>query len=75
MHPSDLELFTTKELVAELMRRKTFLGVIIHSESDFKAESWEGEKNFKVHFNSNLDAQQACCLLDTVAQRMHGGYG
>src|SRR5690349_21607573 len=30
VEPSELELYTSHELIAELMRRKTFLGVIVH---------------------------------------------
>jgi hypothetical protein len=71
MQPSDLELFTTKELVDELMRRTTFLGVVIHSEEELKNQKWSGERIFKVHFNSNLDAPQTCRLLDTVADYMN----
>ena len=69
MDLSALELFTTRELVAELMRRKTFLGVVVHSENELKGD-WEGERTFQVHFNSNLGATQASRLLDAVAQYM-----
>lgn len=70
MHPSDLELFTTKELIDELMRRKTFLGIVVHSEEELKDKSWSGERVFKVHFNSNLDSEQACRLLDAITDYM-----
>jgi hypothetical protein len=70
MEPSDLELYTTKELIAELMRRQTFLGVVVHSEGEFKNEDWGGARIFRVHFNDNLDAGQALRLLETVASRM-----
>src|SRR4051794_8628083 len=33
---NDLELFTTKELINELMQRKTFLGIVVHSEEELK---------------------------------------
>jgi len=69
MQPDPLELYTTGELVKELMRRKTFLGVIVHSEQELK-EAWKGERTFKVHFNSNLDRTQASRLLETVADYM-----
>jgi hypothetical protein len=69
MHPAAIELCTTGELVDELMRRKTFLGVVIHSEQELKGE-WPGEGTFQVHFNDNLDASQASRLLDAVAQYM-----
>ncbi len=70
MHPADLELFTTKELVGELMRRKTFLGVVVHSEQELKDKAWTGERVFKVHYNSNLDSEQACRLLDAITDYM-----
>jgi hypothetical protein len=70
MQSSDLELYTTKDLVDELMRRKTFLGVVVHSEEELKEKSWTGERVFKVHFNSNLDSEQACRLLDAITDYM-----
>jgi hypothetical protein len=69
MQPSPIELFTTAELVDELMRRQTFLGVVVHSEEELKG-AWKGERTFKVRFNSNLDATQTCRLLETVAEHM-----
>lgn len=69
MHPTALELCTTNELVEELMRRTTFLGVVVHAEQELKGP-WTGERTFQVHFNSNLDAGQAWRLLDTVAHHM-----
>jgi hypothetical protein len=70
MQPSDLELCTTRELVEELMRRKTFLGIVVHSEQELKSESWDGERVFKVHYNANLDAAQACRLLNAICEYM-----
>ena len=70
MTPSDLELFTTRELLDELLRRKTFLGVVIHSEEELKHDTWTGDRIFKVHFNSNLNVDQACRLLDVIVDRM-----
>lgn len=66
---SGLEFFTTKELVDELMRRKTFLGIIIHAEDEHRGRSI-GDRVYKVHFNDNLDAPQAGRLLDVIAERM-----
>ena len=73
MEPSGLELYTAKELIDELMRRKTFLGVVVHSEADYKNRQWNGERIFRVHFNENLDPGQAFRLLDTVAGRLDDG--
>ncbi len=69
MQPTALELSTISELVEELVRRKTFLGVIVHSEEEQKGP-WRGERMFKVRFNENLDAGETCRLLEHVAGRM-----
>jgi hypothetical protein len=69
MNPAPIEFYTTAELVDELMRRRTFLGVVIHSEQELRGE-WPGEGTFQVHFNNNLDHTQASRLLDAVAQYM-----
>jgi hypothetical protein len=52
------------------MRRRTFLGVVVHSEEEFKENDWDGDRVFKVHYNSNLDASHACRLLESVAEYM-----
>jgi hypothetical protein len=70
MQTGALELHTTSELISELMRRTTFLGVVVHSEEEFKNRDWKGERVFKVHFNSNLDREQARRLLDAVSDRL-----
>jgi len=70
MQPSDLELCTIKDLIDELMRRPTFLGVVIHSEQELKHRPWQGEHTFKVHFNANLQAEEVHRLLDTIADRL-----
>jgi len=67
MEPHDLELFSTHELIAELMRRKTFLGLVIHAEDEQKGSEWPGERLFKVHLNANLDLAEATRLLGCVA--------
>ncbi len=66
MIPSELTFFTTDELIAELMRRKTFLGVVVHAEDGLRG-TWQGEKIFQVHCNPNLDIAQAGRLLDAIA--------
>jgi len=73
MDASDLGLFTTSELIAELMRRRTFLGVVVHSQEELKQDEWSGDRTFKVHFNSNLDTSKASRLLDVVAEHMNLG--
>lgn len=67
MESSDLELATSQALVDELMRRKTFLGVIIQSRDELKADSWKRDQIFTVHHNSNLSSGQVHRLLDTIA--------
>jgi hypothetical protein len=69
MQPSALELSTIQELVEELMRRKTFRGVIVHSEEEQKGP-WRGERMFKVRFNENLDAGETSRLLERIADHM-----
>jgi len=70
MQPSPLDLYTSTELVQELVRRQTFLGVVVHSEDDLKNRDWKGERTFKVHFGQNLSAEEACRLLSVVTERM-----
>ncbi|MHB0956220.1 MAG: hypothetical protein ACYC0X_07565 [Pirellulaceae bacterium] len=71
MCQSELALLPTGELVAELMRRTTFLGVVVHSEKEFREREWGPEKNFKVHLNSNLRAAEAGRLLEAIAEYIH----
>ena len=70
MDQTELGLYTTQQLIAELMRRPTFLGVVVHSAEEAKGQAWEAERTFKVHFNDNLDTTCAGRLLDTVAEHM-----
>jgi len=67
MKPSELTFFTCKELVDELMRRQTFLGVVVHAQNDFKEQRWTPEQVFRVHFNINLDAAEVSRLLERVS--------
>lgn len=67
MQFSDLAFHTTQELIEELMRRNTFMGVVVHSADEHKRDAWGRERIFKVHFNHNLDSARASRLLDTVA--------
>jgi hypothetical protein len=70
VEPNELELFTTTELIDELMRRKTFLGVIVRSEQELRTGEWRGEKVFKVHVGANLSAGEAGRLLGVVAEHI-----
>jgi len=67
---SELTFASTQELVDELLRRNTFLGVVIQSEKEYRGENWGEERVFRVHFNSNLDGEETGRLLDAVAERM-----
>lgn len=69
MEFGDLGLYTTQELVDELLRRRTFLGVVVHSATDLK-QGWEEEQVFRVRFNSNLSREEATRLLDVVSESM-----
>lgn len=66
----ELAFFTTQELIAELMRRQTFYGVVVHSADDHKTDAWHDERVFKVHYNQHLDACKASRLLETVSEYM-----
>lgn len=72
MDSSELAFFTTQELINEILRRKTFLGVVVQSEEDFRNRDWGTERIFKVQFNSNLNSGQASRLLDACAEYMQG---
>jgi hypothetical protein len=67
MQSSDLAFHTCEELIAELMRRKTFYGCVIHSIEDHKHDRWK-ERTFRVHFNNNVDRSGVGRLLDRVAE-------
>jgi hypothetical protein len=67
VEPSDLAFVTNQELIAELMRRKTFLGVVVHSETDWKQDGWGDQRMFRVHFSGNLETEEASRLLSRVA--------
>lgn len=70
MEASELSFFTTRQLIDELMRRQTFLGVVVHSEQEYRNQQWNGDRLFTVHFNDNLAPGEALRLLETVASRM-----
>jgi hypothetical protein len=67
---TELAFCTTQELIAELMGRQTFYGIVVHSADDHRQEKWPDERLFKVHFNQNLDSGRASRLLDTIADYM-----
>lgn len=71
--PTSLEMSTTEELIDELVRRTTFLGVIVHSEEEYRTGDWGPERVFRVHFNRNLGSAMAVRLLDAIVARLSEG--
>jgi hypothetical protein len=74
MHSHELAFYTTTDLIEELMRRKTFLGVVFHSDAEYRGGAWKAGKVFKVHLNANMDGGQAGRLLEAVSAHLerHG---
>lgn len=70
MNVADLAFFTTSELIAELMARKTFLGLVLHAEKELRHRPWQGTQNFRLHFNGNLAADEVSNLLDVVLNHL-----
>lgn len=66
----DLELYSTEELIAEIVERQTFQGVIVHAEGDCKNHAWRGAKNFKAHWNNNLERQEAIKILEQMSHAL-----
>ena len=70
MQPNDLELYSTKDLIDELLRRSTFQGVIVHSRDEAKTADWDDERVFNVCLNANLDIEKAGRLLGVVSHHL-----
>jgi hypothetical protein len=70
MTEGELELYSTQELIDELLRRATFQGVIVHAADEARQAEWEGERVFKVRFNANLGTEEAGRLLDVVGHHL-----
>jgi hypothetical protein len=70
MNPSDLELFSTADLIDELLRRSTFQGVVVHSLDEAKSRLWDGERTFRVRHNANLDTEEVGRLLDVISRHI-----
>jgi hypothetical protein len=68
MIPGDLELFSTQDLIDELLQRMTFQGVIVHSRDEAKDRDWSGERIFYVRLNANLVPEEAGRLLEVVCR-------
>jgi hypothetical protein len=70
MSPDDLELVSTKQLIDELMRRTTFMGVVVHCKEENRAPWTRGVRTFRVHYNENLDDDEARRLLSAVSEQL-----
>jgi hypothetical protein len=70
MSTDDLALYTTRQLIDELMNRQTFMGVVVHSRDDAKTAHWDGERVFNVRYSPNFGADQTRRLLEVVAEYM-----
>ena len=67
---NDIELYETQELIDELMRRTTFLGIVIHARDEFRG-TWEsGERAFRVQHNQNLAVEEVGRLLSLVGEHL-----
>lgn len=71
--PDDLELFSTEDLISELVRRQTFLGIVVHAEEEIRRQDWPQERRFRVHFNGNLVHDEAARLLSVVSDHLVSG--
>ncbi|QEH36680.1 hypothetical protein OJF2_52650 [Aquisphaera giovannonii] len=72
MSAGELELYSTQDLVDELLRRTTFQGVIVHAKDGAKSPTWEGERVFSVRHSPSLGTEEAGRLLDAVGQYIAG---
>jgi hypothetical protein len=68
---NDLEFYSIEELINEIIKRKTFQGIIIHTEGDCKENKWRGIKDFKVHWNNNLQKHEASQILENMSHVLH----
>lgn len=68
MYAGELELFTTQDLIDELLRRTTFQGVVVHATGGAKNRHWDGERCFTVCHNANLDIEEAGRLLSVISE-------
>jgi hypothetical protein len=70
MNATALDFVTTQELISELIRRKTFLGVVVHSTEELRSDRWRGERVFRIQHSDNLELDEAGRLLGVIADRM-----
>ena len=65
---NELAFYSSAELVDELLRRQSFLGVVVCAVGETRGRGWKGNKDFQVRFNDNLDAGSVRRLLNVVAE-------
>lgn len=65
----DIELATSDQLVAELMSRPTFQGLILRRHGEFKGAWGEGSNPFRLYYN-NLELGEAQRLMMVVSNSM-----
>jgi hypothetical protein len=70
MNPDDLELYSTQDLIDELMRRTTFLGVVVHAREEMRGPWQDGHRTFRVRVSPGLGADEAGRLLAVVGGRI-----
>lgn len=68
MKAGELELFSTQELIDELLGRTTFQGVVVYALGGAKDRHWDGERQFAVCHNANLGIEEAGRLLNVVSE-------
>lgn len=68
---TDLELATNEELISELCRRASFLGIIINGKFDAEQHygSNPGIDDVSVNYNNHLQADQIARILGSVQRQ------
>lgn len=70
MTPGELELVSTSELVEELVRRHTFMGIVVQAAEERRMPWDSGERVFRVHYNSNLEHDEVGRLLAVISEQL-----
>lgn len=65
---SDLELYSSEELIQELLSRTTFVGIVIRSEKEAKGVS--GHRSFRVYSSNNLNTDQTLTILSGLVSQL-----
>ena len=66
----ELELYSTEELLRELLGRSSFQGVVVHSRDAVGNRPEPEELSFSVRFNRNFETEEVGRLLDVVSRRL-----